>query len=218
MNNSQEKIANIKNLLRQRMNGIAAKAMKDNGAAYRLAYGVPIHELREIAATQEKDAEVAEMLWQSGVREEMMLAPMILPEEDMTDERIKKFATESPSLEVLMELSRSINTEKTSDKTLLLWADEGDENVAAISLMLGATRMPKMTDDDKKAMLDNSISMGERPSYTIAKAAAEYIKSYLNDDRERAADVEMKISKLSTSSNKTSRLLYEEIMTEIKYG
>jgi len=218
MNSSEEKIAEIKNSLRLRMNGIAAKAMKDNYLRYRLVYGVPMHELREIAASHEKDNSIAEKLWASGVREEMLIATMMIPNDEMNEDRIKKYATESPSLEVLMELSRNIDAARMNDDTLLAWADGNDENTAGLSMLAAAKRINLMDEEHLEAMLSKSISLGEKQSYILAKSCAEFIKGCIHDPRAKTLTIEEKIKHLSQSGNKTSRLLYEEIMTEIKYG
>lgn len=218
MNSSEEKIAEIKNSLRLRMNGIAAKAMKDNCQRYRLVYGVPMHELREIAASHEKDNSIAEKLWASCVREEMLIATMMIPNDKMSEDRIKKYATESPSLEVLMELSRNIDAARMNDDTLLAWADGNDENTAGLSLMIAAKRISLMDEEHLEAMLSKSISLGEKQSYILAKSCAEFIKGCIHEKKTKIPEIEDKIKHLSQSENKTSRLLYEEIMTEIKYG
>ena len=218
MNSSEDKIAEIKNSLRLRMNGIAAKAMKDNCQRYRLVYGVPMHELREIAASHEKDSSIAEKLWASGVREEMLIATMMIPNDQMNEDRIRKYATESPSLEVLMELSRNIDTARMNDDTLLAWADDNDENIAGLSLMTAAKRISLMSEENMEALLSKSISLGEKASYILAKSCAEFIKGCIHDKRIKTPTIEERIKHLSQSGNKTSRLLYEEIMTEIKYG
>lgn len=218
MNSSEDKIAEIKNFLRLRMNGIAAKAMKDNCQRYRLVYGVPMHELREIAASHEKDSSIAEKLWASGVREEMLIATMMIPNDEMNEDRIKKYATESPSLEVLMELSRNIDTARMNDDTLLAWADGNDENTAGLSMLAAAKRISLMSEEHIEAMLGKCISLGEKPSYILAKSCAEFIKGCIHEKKTKIPEIENKIKHLSQSENKTSRLLYEEIMTEIKYG
>ena len=218
MNSSEDKIAEIKNSLRLRMNGIAAKAMKDNCQRYRLVYGVPMHELREIAASHEKDSSIAEKLWASGVREEMLIATMMIPNDKMSEDHIKRYAQESPSLEVLMELSRNIDAARMNDDTLLTWADGNDENTAGLSMLAAAKRINLMDDAHTEAMLSKSISLGEKPSYILAKSCAEFIKGCIHEKKTKNPEIEDKIKHLSQSENKTSRLLYEEIMTEIKYG
>lgn len=218
MNSSEDKIAEIKNFLRLRMNGIAAKAIKDNCQRYRLVYGVPMHELREIAASYEKDNSISEKLWASGVREEMLIATMMIPNDKMSEDHIKRYAQESPSLEVLMELSRNIDTARMNDDTLLTWADDNDENTAGLSLMAAAKRISLMSEEHIEAMLGKSISLGEKPSYILAKSCAEFIKGCIHEKKTKIPEIENKIKHLSQSENQTSRLLYEEIMTEIKYG
>jgi hypothetical protein len=75
-----------------------------------------------------------------------------------------------------------------------------------------------MSEEHIEAMLGKCISLGEKPSYILAKSCAEFIKSCIHEKKTKIPEIEDKIKHLNQSENKTSRLLYEEIMTEIKYG
>ena len=117
-----------------------------------------------------------------------------------------------------MELSRNIDAARLDDDTLLTWTDGNDENTAGLSMLAAAKRINLMDDAHTEAMLSKSISLGEKPSYILAKSCAEFIKGYIHEKRIKKTEIEDRIKHLSQSNNKTSRLLYEEIMTEIKYG
>ncbi|MBQ7443755.1 MAG: DNA alkylation repair protein [Bacteroidaceae bacterium] len=73
--------------LRAAMNGVAAAAIRRSGMAYRLAYGVELPRLRDIAAAYTPDRRLAQTLWDEDVREMRMLAIMLFPHQDMDRQR-----------------------------------------------------------------------------------------------------------------------------------
>ena len=72
----------IKADLRATMNGVASKAIRESGMGYKLAFGVELPRLREIAAGYAADRRLAQALWQEDIRECKMLAIMLYPHEE----------------------------------------------------------------------------------------------------------------------------------------
>ena len=79
---SADPVLSIKADLRSCMNGVASKAIKDSGMAYRLVYGVELPRLRDIASSYPPDAHLAIRLWQENIRECKMLAILLFPAEE----------------------------------------------------------------------------------------------------------------------------------------
>ena len=50
------------------MNGVISTSMRQKGMNYKLIFGVPIPEIKHIAAAHEPDAELARALWKEDVR------------------------------------------------------------------------------------------------------------------------------------------------------
>src|SRR5574344_123153 len=75
----QEKNAYIKRLIFASRNGEAVKSMVAKGVCYRKNLGVSLVRLSEIATMCEPNKELADRLWQSGGREEMILAACLMP-------------------------------------------------------------------------------------------------------------------------------------------
>ena len=85
----QERIREIKQQLRLKMNGVASESMREAGIGYKLNFGVGIPGLKEIASGIEKDVELADALWKEDIRECRILAALIYPQDqfmpDMAD-------------------------------------------------------------------------------------------------------------------------------------
>jgi len=63
------------------MNGVASGSMREAGIAYKLNFGVGLPELKRIAQETGKDSELAIALWKENIRECMLLAALIYPQD-----------------------------------------------------------------------------------------------------------------------------------------
>jgi len=82
-------------------NGIVADALRRAGCPFKIIFGVNLPQLVEIAAETPKSVELAEQMWFDTVkRENMLIAPMLIPVESMTKERACRWIEIIPSAEV----------------------------------------------------------------------------------------------------------------------
>lgn len=82
------------------MNGVISTSMRQKGMNYKLIFGVPIPEIKHIAATHEPDAELARALWKEDVREMKILATLLFPAGSMTQEEALAWMREIPYPEI----------------------------------------------------------------------------------------------------------------------
>lgn len=81
---------NVKRRMFALRNGVVAEALRRGGCPYRIIFGLTLPQLDEIAAVTPHTATLAQMLWDNdSTRESRLLAPMILPREDMTIDRAR---------------------------------------------------------------------------------------------------------------------------------
>ena len=97
---TQHKVKEIKQSLRQLMNGVTAKSMREKGMDYHLSWGASIPDLQKMAAEYGKDYSLAIELWKENIRECKILATMIMPPEEMPVEIVELWMEQTPSLEV----------------------------------------------------------------------------------------------------------------------
>ena len=82
-------------------NGIVADTLRRAGCPFKIIFGLNLPQLVEIAAETPKSVELAEQMWFDTVkRENMLIAPMIMPREEMTIERARRWVGIIPSAEV----------------------------------------------------------------------------------------------------------------------
>ncbi|MDO5570754.1 MAG: DNA alkylation repair protein [Bacteroidales bacterium] len=84
----------IKKNFRQTMNADLSNSMREHGLNYKINFGVPSPRIKIIAEKFEKNAELAQYLWNEDVRESKMLASYLYPEEIFTKETAIKWIEE----------------------------------------------------------------------------------------------------------------------------
>ncbi len=97
---TEEIIRDIKKELHANMNGIASKFMRENGADYRLNWGVELPRLRQIANEFEPNHQVAQRLWTENVRESRILATILMPTETFDEQLCLLWAEQIPNAEI----------------------------------------------------------------------------------------------------------------------
>ena len=117
MNNTDQKVKEIKQSFRQMMDGATAQSMRDKGMDYHLNWGATIPRLREMA--DELRAEAGGLpggqadlaapspltflsigLWKENVRECKILATMLMPPTSMAPELADLWMEQTPTLEI----------------------------------------------------------------------------------------------------------------------
>lgn len=78
-----DKIRELKRSFRLVMNGPASQSMREKGVDYKLNWGVPFIQLKQMAKEYEKDYHFAIALWKEDIRECKILATLLMPPEEM---------------------------------------------------------------------------------------------------------------------------------------
>ena len=106
----QELIRDIRKRLRLAMNGVISTSMREKGMNYKLIFGVPIPELKQIAKDYKEQASVdlAEAMWKEDVRELKILATMLYPYEQFTHAKVEEWVSAVPYMEIAEQLARNL--------------------------------------------------------------------------------------------------------------
>lgn len=133
----------IKADLRAAMNGVAAQALRQGGAGYRLAYGVELPRLRQIAAAYTPSRRLALALWNDAIRETRMMAVMLFPpadfDADTADLLVSQLQRYEADLAGLLAMDLMANAPFASEMAFRWMADE--DEVRQLCGFLTATRL-----------------------------------------------------------------------------
>lgn len=108
MDTLQEEIRDIRKQLRLAMNGVTSTSMREKGIVYKLNFGVPYPEIKEIARTHKPDKMLAEALWGEDVRELKILATFLQPVDEFTEAEAMRWVKKIPYLEIAEACSRNL--------------------------------------------------------------------------------------------------------------
>lgn len=82
----ESKIKELKRGFRLVMNGPASQSMREKGLDYRLNWGVPFIQLKQMAADLPHDYDFAIALWKEDIRECKIFATLLMPHDKMPEE------------------------------------------------------------------------------------------------------------------------------------
>ena len=97
---TNNKVKEIKRSFRLMMNGVASQSMRQKGAEYQVNWGIGLVELRNMAAEYGKNYDLAIALWKENIRECKILATMIMPAEEMLTEVADIWMEQTPTQEI----------------------------------------------------------------------------------------------------------------------
>ena len=100
MDQTTENIRQIKKTFRLFMNGVTSRSMREKGLEYRVNWGIPLAQLKEIASGYDKSFNLASELWKDDVRECKILATMLMPADKMTHGLAEDWIKHTSSMEI----------------------------------------------------------------------------------------------------------------------
>jgi len=169
--NITEQLRAIKAELRTAMNGIASKAIRESGMNYKIAFGIELPRLREIAAEFTPDRHLAQALWQENIRESKMLAIMLYPHDefdhDLAELWIDSLMPEQAEIAQLLSMEQLCQMPQAADHAFLWIADE--RSMRQLCGFLTITRL----------MMQGAVFSPDAEAEFLDQAAATIHTSYL---------------------------------------
>lgn len=143
-------LKDIKRLYRLYMNGIVSQSMRLKGAEYRVNFGLTLPLLRRIAEQIPPSVDIAEQLWHdTGVRESMLLAPMVYPAEQCTPADAQRWAEEMPNVEVADFCCKYLFSRLSFASQLVSgWVVSSQEMVVYTAFRLAYALLPQIENED----------------------------------------------------------------------
>ena len=90
-------------------NGIIADTLRKGGSPFKIIFGLNIPQIVDIAAQTPHTVELATALWTNNTtRESMLLAPMLMPVESMSEPMALEWIEVAPSTEIIDNLCHKL--------------------------------------------------------------------------------------------------------------
>lgn len=197
-----EKVRQIKRSFRLYMNGDASRSMREKGVQYALNWGVPVTELRTMAAEYGKDKELSLALWKDNVRECRILATYIMPSGQMTRDEAEDWARTLTSQELAELCAMNVfqYVDGVSDLAYA-WISGSDETVAICGFHLLCRLVVKghqPSPDQWKLLLEVVPKALTNTHFGLRRAAANCLQRLLSlgDSYEREMRQHLEMLKL----------------------
>ena len=158
----QDELREIRTQLRMAMNGVISTSMREKGMIYKLNFGVPLPEVKLIAARHESGSELAAALWKEDIREFKLLAPLLQPVDDFPFEQAEQWVKEIPYLEIAEQCSRNLFCKLPYAEylTLELIVNKRDEYARTVAFLIWCEMFRQgkdMTEPAKATFLAESM-------------------------------------------------------------
>ena len=180
----QNELKEIRTQLRLAMNGVISTSMREKGIVYKLNFGVPLPEIKQIVATHKPDSELAAALWKEDIREFKILASFLqpwvkeIPYLEIAEQCSHNLFYKLPDVEdLLLGLIFNVEDEYARTVAYLVWAElfkEGKDLIAPVRTAFVAECMRTLAQTDFEA------------SFKEKQAAVKAMKFYGRQSAERA--------------------------------
>jgi 3-methyladenine DNA glycosylase AlkD len=175
------KLREIRAKLRKSMDGIVSTSMREKGLKYRLNFGVNLPTLRQIANNYDRDAILSEMLWREDVRELKILATLLHPIEDFSEENAHKWCAEIPNQEIREQVCMNLFQNLPCANNLVnKWVLSDNENIRTTAYWLFARliiiRSEQIPDIDCSSVVRNAMNDLHTSAFFLRQSAVNALK------------------------------------------
>ncbi len=176
---TKERVKEIKQSLRQLMDGQTAQSMRDKGVDYKLNWGASIPMLREKAEEIGKDYDLAIELWKADVRECKILATMVMPAEQILPEVVDIWMEQTPSQEIAEQAAFNLyqHLPYAPEKAYQWIASDKDMEQLCGFHVLSRLFMNKQEPNERgiNEFIDQALAALQCPAPSVRKAAMQSI-------------------------------------------
>lgn len=159
-------------------NGVIADVLRKAGSPFRIIFGLTLPQLTEVAQATGHNPELSHRLWENRTtRCSMLLAPMIMPPDEMTGEEAMKWVDEAPPAEVIDVLCHRLLRRLPFAADMVARLKDGDDHrrYAAMRLALNLVRDPAARLDDWEIMAREEESRNMAMTRGVARQLADEI-------------------------------------------
>lgn len=219
-----EQLQKIRKRLRLAMNGTISASMREKGNVYKLNFGVPIPEIRQIAKEFEPDAELAEKMWQEDTRELKILATLLYPHEAMDKATATRWITGIPYPEIAEQLVFNLIRHLPNSGEILSWCLAHPESgtytrqVGFLTLGHWCRKAATITAGELEPWLALAQTTFDNGAIYERQAALFALRSAGQANPDLADHILARLANYRDSDEPASREIYDSLKFEFDYS
>lgn len=209
----------IRKDLRLAMDGVVSTSMRQKGMEYKLNFGVGIPRLREIARKYTADKAVSEILWKQDVRELRILATLLYPLSEFTQDTANEWIGQCTNQELREQLCMNLLQNTEYAHVLInegVQSEEAEMRLTAYILFV-RTLITKSRSLSQVALYQlMNVAVSDLRSSSVAQrhGALNALKFAGRIGEDVAGDILRKISSFQTSDDSTEKEIYAALAFE----
>ncbi|MCD8044998.1 MAG: DNA alkylation repair protein [Tannerellaceae bacterium] len=219
---TQQIIKDIRIQLRRFMNGVVSDSLRRSGVNYKLIFGVSLPRIKQIASGYTPDKQLAEQLWEQDVRELKILATMLYPPEEFTQETAEQWIKNIHHLELVEQLTLNLLRHTPYAVSLASgWLNSEEEYTAVAGFLLMSrlfaqgTLLPEETVQLFLDQAETACSGGVSRKQRVAIGA---LKRYGKQGAAQVKQVLEKFARYPDSGVPEQEEIYNDLKFEFEYS
>ncbi|MBC8593638.1 DNA alkylation repair protein [Oscillospiraceae bacterium N12] len=215
----KEQLKDIKTQLRLSMNGVVSQSMREKGINYKLNFGVELPRIKSIAASFEKNHDLAQALWKEDIRECKILAGLLQPIETFYPEIADIWVENMPTMEIAeltcMNLFQNLPYAPAKSFQWIAAEEEYAQICGYLTIARLLVKKGDMTERVAGEFLDQAISAVLSGSYRVRNSAMLAIRKYMQHSEEHAFQVCRLVEGMKDSTVEAEQVLYSMVKEEV---
>ncbi len=215
----KDTIQDMRKRCRMAMNGVASASMREKGLSYKVNFGLSIQQIRDLAKSYQPDTELAEQIWKEDTRELKILATLLYPLAEFTEDAANRWVREIPNQEIREQVCFNLFQNLPFANGLVeVWVKDTDENIRATGYWLSGRLLflKRLNHQDISRfglIWDDAVS----GNVSLRNSATLALKHIGRQSKETADAILKKFSAYQTEEDLIKREIYDRLAFEFEY-
>ncbi len=214
----EQQLKKVKKTITLSMNGITSDRMKEANITYKENFGVSIPRIKEISQNYSPNQQLAEQLWHQEIREMMILATLLYPISEFTNETANEWINDLCNEEIAQQFSSNLLL-KLNIPSLLIesWLNSKKQYaIAAALLYLG--KIKEIPDNQIfETLIKRIISLSKQSDIKIYHSISVCLRHISRKDKTLAKSILERIKPFENSNIFAQKYIYNEVFQEYTY-
>ncbi|NDW09550.1 DNA alkylation repair protein [Dysgonomonas sp. 520] len=216
----EDTIKDIRKQCRLAMNGVASTSMRKQGLSYKLNFGVSLPQIKDISKRYEPNADLANKLWEEDTRELKILATLLYPLDEFSENDAKRWLEAIINQEIREQVCFNLfQNLPFAQKVAVEWSNSDKQMFRTTGYwLLGRLLLLKRTEGEIAVnRFSHIISDVESDDSSLRKAAIQLLKYIGRQSGSDAIDILSLFKGYEGSKDDLKREIYDSLQFEFDF-